>query len=374
MTATWAEVLANRRGVIYKPTVLYSVCGTGVGWNVGYPYDLCEALVAAGLPFIHQPVNYPAATFPMQPSINAGVAELSRLMTSAWLGEWYLPDLDAIPVGYSQGAIVTSDVLDLWRAGKLGGFKGEIVAGVTWGNPRREAGHTIAFPGAMDPGGSGIVTPNLIDTPSWWWDFADGKAMANSPGNDLYTTCGVGETAQAKADQHAVWEIIATETIVGGGSLTDEIWTIAKSLGLNFTADIGGIEAALGALDFFVTEGITPHTSYQFVQPVPGHNRDCWGMAYDYLYQVGTTGPMKSTATQGEITMTEPTAPVETSSILSDLPTFKADAEKFVAEALSVASFLQKYAGILPIPAALVTDLDEAVKGLTFVNGVLNAI
>jgi hypothetical protein len=363
---TWADISASAAGVVYKPTILYSVCGTGVGWNVGYPYDLCEALVAAGLPFVHQPVDYPAATFPMQPSIDAGGAELTRLMASGTLGDLYLPDHDAILVGYSQGAIVTSDVLDVYRAGKLTGFNGQIVAGVTWGNPRREAGHTIDYPGAIDPGGHGIVTPNLVDTPAWWWDFADGKAMVNSPGNDLYTTCGAGESAAAVADQEAIWKIVATETIVGAGSLTDEIWTIAKSLGLNFTLDLGAIEAALGALNFFVTEGITPHTSYQFVQPVPGHDRDCWGMAFDYLYQVGTTGPTQSTTTTKGTTMT---------AAITSIETFKTDAEKFITSALSAVEFIDKYAGIIPgVPSTLKTELDLVVKGLEIANSVLSAI
>lgn len=248
--------------------VYFSVCGTGVPWNFGYPYDLGEAMNKAK--WYHQPVGYPAAAFPMRPSYQAGETEMVRLLD--------LHDCELKPwafCGYSQGAIVTSRVLTRVLTGDLQKYKATFAGGVTFGNPMREAGHTC--PGGTDPGGSGIVTPNMVGTPDSVWDFAAGKAMVASPGNDLYATCGVGESALAQADQRAVWDIVDNEKVT---NLAKAIWDLASSP--TFGEGIGAAEAAFGALGFFGS-GTAAHVNYQTVQPIAGDGRDCWRVALDHL-------------------------------------------------------------------------------------------
>jgi hypothetical protein len=271
-------------GYLKRPDVprhiAFSVCGTGVPWNVGYPFDLCQTLDPAH--WQHQPIGYPAQAFPMRPSYQAGVVELVRQMDL-----WNCTKRTWGFVSYSQGAIVTSIVLQRVLTGDLQQYKGTFIGGATFGNPMREAGHTL--PGGIDPGGSGIVTPNLVGTPDSVWDMADGKKMVNSPGNDLYSTCGAGENAAAIADQRAVWDIVDRYKI------TSLAGAIAKLLlEPSFSGGVGAAEAAFGALNFFVAQGIRPHTAYGDIQPIPGDGRDSWRIALDHLNELGARVPARA--------------------------------------------------------------------------------
>lgn len=364
---SWADVTAHVAGVVHKPAyVLYSVCGTGVGWNVGYPYDLGDALEQAGL-VEHQPISYgnngvPYA-FPMETSIQTGVAELVRQIL---LRD---PSEPSAMVGYSQGAIVTSIVYDRIRDvnDPLNAYEASFLGGVTFGNPRREEGHTV--PGGIDPGGHGIVTPNLVHTEAKWWDFADGKAMVNSPGNDLYTTCGSGTSAATVADQEAIWAIVDTGSFSSFLGLAEKILEILPS---PITGGLAAIEAAINALDFFVVEGITPHTSYQFVQPVAGDTRDCWRMALDYLTSLATSPvtPTVTPTTEEALNMTAPTTTTATAAASAvSLTSIENELKTAVDGLLNGLAFVQKFEAL--IPSQYRTMLDTAVKVLSVVGGVL---
>lgn len=354
---TWADVAAKIQGVSHTPRyTLYSVCGTYVGWNVGYPFDLGDALEQAGI-VEHQPVMYgpggiPSA-FPMQPSIDSGVAELKRLIL---LRD---PSIPWAMVGYSQGAIVTSNIYDEIRNGDLKAYEASFLGGVTFGNPRREKGHTI--PGGIDPGGHGIVTPNLVNTEAKWWDFAAGKGMAGSPGNDLYTTCGAGESAVAEADQEAVWQIVDKGTL---SSMKDLATQILKVIPHPLSGGIGAAQAALGALGFFA-KGTAPHVNYQFIQPVAGDPRDCWRMALDYLTQLS---PVKEeTPMSAPVTPTAPAAPAAPHTL--DIVQLKAEIKAAVDGLLVGLQFVSRFSSV--IPAQYVPAIDTAIKVLTLVDGLL---
>jgi hypothetical protein len=255
--------------------VYFSVCGTGVPWSVGYCFDLGAQLDPHV--WYHQPIAYPAAAFPMKPSYTAGVTELIRQLE--------LHNCETTPWafgGYSQGAIVTSIVLQRVLTGDLQRFRGTLLGGVTFGNPMREAGHTL--PGGIDNGGSGVVLPNLVGTPESVWDMADDKGMVNSPGNDFYTKVGIkGQSAQAVADERAVWDIVDNKKI------TTLALAIAKLMAEpSFTGTIGAAEAAFAALDFFVVQGISPHLAYGDIQPIAGDPRDSWRVALDHLNSLST--------------------------------------------------------------------------------------
>lgn len=262
--------------------ILLTAQGTGQPdpMGPGYPADMARAVDPAAQ-WYWQPVgNWPATAFPMNTSYQALETEIVRLLTDVYPWQTWGQ------ISYSQGAIGTSNVLARAMTGDLADTNifERFIGGYTLGNPSRQAGHTI--PGGIDPGGSGIVLPNLANTPDTWWDAADGKAMPNSPGNDLYTTAGTGETVTALADQRLVWNIVDTGSV---SSVLNLPLTVLKLLMSqpNWTGDVGAVEAALGAFDFFAVEGITPHTSYQFIQPIPGDDRDAWRIGLDHINDIG---------------------------------------------------------------------------------------
>lgn len=75
--------------------------------------------------------------------------------------------------GFGQGAAVCSMVYKEIMSGTLQHRRDDLVAGVMFGNPMREAGHTI--PGGINPGGHGMFGPDyrLVGSESLWWDFAN---------------------------------------------------------------------------------------------------------------------------------------------------------------------------------------------------------
>lgn len=282
-TDTWADLEARLDGVHHSTHIIYTVQGTGQPdpTGPGYPADIARMLnpnvwtwQAVG--------NYSATAFPMNKSIKEGEDELVRLITQVH------PDRTFALMGYSQGAIVISNVYDRIRNGDLQKYRSQLIAGVAIGNPRREEHHTV--PGGVDPGGHGIVTPNLVDTDDFWWEFAAGKNMVNSPGQDLYATTGYNGDATSVKDMEAIWRIVDEGSITSFGNLLDQVLSI---LGNPILGSISAITAAIDALDFFVVKGIRPHTSYQFTQPVKGDGRDCWRMALDYLNWVGAAVPAR---------------------------------------------------------------------------------
>ena len=74
---------------------------------------------------------------------------------------------------YSLGCVVAAMVYAEIVSGSLTSRAGDFLGAVTFGNPVREAGHTI--PGGTDPGGQGALgSPYLMTSvPASWWDFAD---------------------------------------------------------------------------------------------------------------------------------------------------------------------------------------------------------
>lgn len=252
--------------------VVVSVGGAGSQWNIGYQYDLGETLDKAKC--WHAPVGYDTSPMPMMRGVATGVAETIRQLdlprgqhgrnctTLPWGG-----------IAYSMGAIVFMIVLMRVLYGDLGRFKATYMGSVAWGNPMRQHGHT--FPGCGWSDGEGIVTPNAHDVPVDHWDFAADKAMPGSPGDDLYTKIAKqGVSALTAADMRTVWQIVAT-----GNPLS----LMGAVLQLMAHPDWNGTEAAaiaaFQALDFFVVKGITPHTSYQFIRPIPNDPRDSWEIA-----------------------------------------------------------------------------------------------
>lgn len=212
---------------------LFTVSGTAADMWTGYPAEVGRAV---GDVWFYQPVAYPAATFPMNPSVQAGRAELKRLIRER-------PGKIAL-AGYSQGAIVTSLtwLLDIVNpAGELHDRLPDVVASVTWGNPCREKGKANGnlLAGIPIPEGRGIADTLMTGTPDWWLDFAHG---GNSKfGKDIYTDVPDDDTGEHMT---AIFRVVQDVSgFVGPNSLLEQF-------GEMFTNPLVEITAAFQAIYF----------------------------------------------------------------------------------------------------------------------------
>lgn len=238
--------------------VLFTVCGTGVPWWVGPDADMARAVEDR---YKWQPTGYPARPFPMGSSINDGKAELRNQFN---IHRAQVEKHGGVLAGYSQGAVVTSEVWEFDikpNNGSLHWAKDHILKAVAWGNPSREVGAAYPDPGAemaaANTGGVAYPTDRMKDTPPWWRNYAHK--------GDLYTT---GTNDAAGQDKTAIWRIIRGEKFfVGPDTLLEQFLEITSS---PLVGAIGAFKAMMDAGMFFA-HGLTPHTNYNI------------GPAIDYL-------------------------------------------------------------------------------------------
>ena len=176
---------------------LLTIHGTGVPMDFGPPADVARAV---GRYYDWQPVGYPAAVFPMRPSVDAGVVEGLRL-----LDEVKPPDQEWALEGYSQGAVVAVKIYQHLKATNSRHLK-TLKAAVTWGNPCREQGvahgnRRYGWP-MPDPNSSGIAhaSERMVNTPDWWLDFVNV--------GDIYTDTPRGRHADIGEDMTMVYQIV----------------------------------------------------------------------------------------------------------------------------------------------------------------------
>jgi hypothetical protein len=252
----------------YKPTpvnkindlpVMFTVCGTGVPYWVGPDADL-----ARDLEYIYkekpngqyrwQPIGYPAAPVPMGKSINEGKAQF--YIQADKLRD-QIVRYGCVLVGYSQGAVITSE---LWEFdikpenGRLHWMKDHVFKAVTFGNPSRELGRVWPdfAPGqeVAPANTSGVAYPpdRLKDTPPWWRDYAHK--------GDLYAAAEQGASGQ---DKTAIWRVIRGEKFfVGPDTLLEQVGEVVTNPGVGI---VGMFKAMMDAMTFFGKK-LTPHTSY----------------------------------------------------------------------------------------------------------------
>lgn len=186
------RIRAADEGIVAAPTAtLLTVNGTGVAdpSGAGFPADLARALLtqAEGM-WNWQPVGYPAAAFPMGPSVRVGRAALCAQIRRH-------PGPVALS-GYSQGALIVGTV---WRDdilaadGVLHHRLDDVAAIVNYGDPMRCPGvaNGNAFAGQPLPrningfvsggiAGPGNLTPE--QTPDFLLSFAnDGDHYTCAP-------------------------------------------------------------------------------------------------------------------------------------------------------------------------------------------------
>jgi hypothetical protein len=237
---------------------LYTVAGTAAHWSQGFPAE-CGQKVNKGL-YYWQPVDYPAATFPMGSSVRKGIDELVRLIATT-------PGTFAF-CGYSQGALVTSKV---WRDrildpnGDLHDRFGDIFAHVTFGNPMRCPGIAngnglvnTPVPGPLQGyvtggvGGPDDLTP--WQTPTWMMDFAyEGDMHAAAPvgADPWHNPSPVGEV------ETSIYNILM-EKFVGQDTIVPEV---GKLLTNPVPTTIAIIQALVNTIGFFGANQ-EPHTRY----------------------------------------------------------------------------------------------------------------
>lgn len=225
--------------------------GTGVDMWTGYPADTARAV---GDRWYFQPLgDWPAAMFPMGPSVQKGIAS-ARVQIRQHPGKFVL-------AGYSQGAIVTSmvykhDLLDPF--GMLHDRLPDLVGAVTWGNPCREKGvaNGNKLIGEPIPDGRGISDDRLVNTPDWWLDFAHG---ANGPhGRDIYTDTPDDDAGE---DMTAIYKLVQNVSgVVGANGLLEQV---TELVGHPFSEGLAMFRAIYYGGQFVASNPATlPHISY----------------------------------------------------------------------------------------------------------------
>lgn len=241
--------------------ILFTVCGTGVPWwGPGPDSDLARAVEHK---WRWQPIGYPAAPFPMNPSAQQGREELVHQIS---LNRALIEDrnLEIALAGFSQGAIVTSEcwMYDISPPnGRLHWAKDHLTRAVTWGNPMRQQGS--AWP---DPGGAmvsddshGISDILMTDTPpKVWRDYAHK--------DDLYTDVS-GESGENKA---AVYKIVmGTRIFTGPDSILAQVLEV-----LGVREDAGQVSEAIAMFMAILDAGLffarrtTPHLNYDIAPAI----------------------------------------------------------------------------------------------------------
>jgi hypothetical protein len=253
-----------------------TIGGAGSAWNNGYQWDLGEALDKRRC--YHQPIGYNTNPFPMNTGVQDGVNEVVRQLNiprpqfggrNCTQIPWF------VPLAYSMGSIVWMIILMRVLYGDLQQFKPMYMGSNSFGNPGRQQDHT--FPGAIPAPGVGIAQASVgtHDVPECHWDFTAKKGMVGSPGNDLYADIEGSDITLE--DMRAVWDIVNKGNPLSLGAAVLKLLAVPT-----FNGGYSAAVAAFEALDFFVVKGITPHTSYQFVQPIANDIRDCWRVALDH--------------------------------------------------------------------------------------------
>lgn len=272
MSGLWARIRAAKEGVVYAPAgTLLTVNGTGVPdpFGPGFPADLARALAdAAEGMWNWQPVGYPAATFPMGPSVRAGRAELCAQI-----------ERHAGPValsGYSQGALIVDTV---WRDDILSAGGGlhhrlaDVVAIVNYGDPMRCPGiaNGNAFAGRPLPrdvngfvsggiAGPGNLTPD--QTPDFLLSFAnDGDLYACAPtGVDPWN-----DETEVGHNERIIFDVVQDATITSVLAIATEV---AEILAEPFEQVVPLVQAVANGA-FFLGAGVGgPHARYDIAPAV----------------------------------------------------------------------------------------------------------
>jgi hypothetical protein len=225
-----------------------------------------------GPDFRWQGVDYPAATFPMRPSVSAGVAELVRLLIE-W-ADTAADDDDCVLAGYSQGAII---VCIVWRDyilnGELNHLLDRVLAVVTQGNPMRapNIAYGNQYAGQAVPGKqSGVITGGIAGPdalkPAECLHPTTGKKIVIDFAHtgDIYTAAPVGATpwVAETVTGHDMTLIYNAVMEFDGTDLLALATTLVPVLSMNLPQIMGLIQALINGALFFGAGMNSPHYTY----------------------------------------------------------------------------------------------------------------
>jgi hypothetical protein len=263
--------------------IVFSVAGTGSDlFNTAAPQP---AAVGSQLEADHpdlfkwQPVgDYPAATFPMGPSVTQGVQSLIYLIT----GETY-PGFQVTPgptyrgnsimlLGYSQGAMVVCQFVQWCYQFNRMDILSRLVAVAVWGNPQRLAGWASGnqfagwpMPGKIDGSVTGGIAqgvnadgpvnmtlsqmrPRLATPVTHFWCDLVNTNSADTGATELYANCPQGG---AGAVEQTIFNIV-------------QAFTLADAMAFlgNFVQPVADVEAIINGFEFLGAGGNADHYTY----------------------------------------------------------------------------------------------------------------
>lgn len=277
-----------------KP-VLITVNGTGISdpFGPGFAGDLGRAFmfdewaylqakiggVVYDTGYFWQPIGYRAAVFPMRPSVDEGIGEVSRQISMRPKGT------PLVLAGYSQGEVVTAEVLrhlflpaDGAHHDRLKDLRGAIgfggplrCPGIARGNelcgmpaPTKLDGQTtggIAGPDVLTPAESELTIECALD-------------------GDLYACCPTGDNpwntprrgggeneAQVGQIETRIYEFIMSGSLARGFMAICE--GIAEEFGSPISATVAHFQALANGLRFASAGMTAPHWRYEgFIGPL----------------------------------------------------------------------------------------------------------
>lgn len=250
---------------------LITVNGTGVPdpFGPGFPADLGRAMerTAPGL-YYWQPIGYPAAVYPMRPSVQAGAEEIITQL-NRHPGRFVL-------CGYSQGALAVNTV---WRdeilapGGRLHHRKDEVLAVITYGDPQRCPGiaRGNVYAGQPVPGKlnghmtGGIAGPDCLtleQTPHHYLSFANN--------GDLYASAPVGPDPWRVSTEVGYNQTLVYEAVMefDGRDLIRLAAELSSVLTLPAVNALPLIQAIWNGLRFFAQGTRAPHWTYDIAPAV----------------------------------------------------------------------------------------------------------
>jgi hypothetical protein len=278
--------------------ILYTASGTWAKMDEGYPAEVAGK-IDQNL-FHWQPVDYSASFGGIPPgpadapsyedSVAQGKRELIRMISST-------PGTFAL-CGYSQGASVVSQVLIELQSGTLKDRIGDLVGGVTFGNPMRQLGHS--FPGAPVTDTRGIADITLTDTPATWADYVNkGDLYTDVPDGDVGADITCIYKAAIKYQQQDLFKAanaIVGALSVGSGSALERLWQLIFPHP-NPQNVVAAGQAVAFALQFVTTNPPTlPHISYGDRECLPGSGITSVAHAISFLNEVGAQATRRAVA------------------------------------------------------------------------------
>lgn len=233
------------------------------------------------------PIIYPH-WFPADVSVAAGVANTINAI-NAWPGKFGM-------AGYSMGGIVMSNVLWELRHGSMQHRYADLIGAVTFGNPCREAGHTL--PGGVDPGGAGIAPNNglawgrIQNTPSLWWDFANHSYEDPANGLHAIPNCIAGDPFTVNPTNSYGTDITAIYLYFFGEWDGADYTLNARLQQLFSTQAIAAMQDVIGTLTHIFRGFGVGHMEYGNAKPLPGSDLSSAELAIQHLDTVGHANPL----------------------------------------------------------------------------------